>query len=147
MRRAKDSCWNEGYVLGNLSVSRVFKGCVVLTIWTLCTGAHWDALQVFAWAKMFVSNAAGMSLGEATARTFDPAEACDVCHWITDTKQDAESSSAFRPEAKEKQPLVILESEPVVPGFAATTVGLSGDESRLWEGLKKRVPTPPPRWV
>jgi len=46
------------------------------------TGAHWAALQSFAWATMLASNARTECLTDAIANTFDGAHPCPICKQI-----------------------------------------------------------------
>ena len=65
------------------------KLSLVLTLfaWLLATGSQWDAVQVFAWGKMFAENLRALPLVEAAARTFSLEGRCPLCVKVAEAKQ------------------------------------------------------------
>ena len=127
------------------SMRKILRALLALTVWTVCTGVHWDVVQVFAWAKMFSSNIEELSYREAMVRTFDPAEKCGICHVVAKAKEDEQSNSGIAIQVNEKAPLIVFNAKPIV--FSSPEVGFSRElESyRRWTGRATRAPTPPPR--
>ena len=124
---------------------KILRALLALTVWTVCTGVHWDVVQVFAWAKMFSSNIEELSYREAVARTFDPAEMCGICQVVAQAKEDEQTNSGMAVQLNEKAPLIVLNAKPIV--VSAPEVGFSGELEfyRKWTGLTTCAPTPPPR--
>lgn len=123
----------------------LYRTLLALTVWSICTGCHWDIIQVFAWAKMFADNAGEMSYREAASRALDPVEACNVCHFVAAATQDERSGTDVTLQVKEKQPLLVLVSEPLLPAAFKSTDSWVGETAELWEGVGREAPTPPPR--
>ena len=128
-----------------LRMRKFLRALLALSVWTVCTGVHWDVVQVFAWAKMFSSNIEELSYREAVIRTFDPAEMCGICHVVADAKEDEQTNSGIAVQLNEKPPLIVLKAMPIV--VSAPEVGFSREPEsyRKWTGLTTRAPTPPPR--
>ena len=125
----------------------LYRTLLVLTVWSICTGCHWDLIQVFAWAKMFADNAGEMSYREAASRALDPGEACQVCHFVAAATQDERTGLDLSLQAKEKQPLLVLISEPLLSAIPSATDSWVDEVADKWEGLGREAPTPPPRAV
>ena len=61
----------------------------LLFAWLCANGALLDAVQVFAWGKMFAENVRTEPLGEALRATFDPAKPCQFCLGVAAAKETA----------------------------------------------------------
>jgi hypothetical protein len=61
----------------------------LLFAWLCANGALLDAVQVFAWGKMFAENARSQPLGAALRATFDPAKPCQFCLGVAAAKETA----------------------------------------------------------
>ena len=72
---------------------------LTLVAWLLATGAQWDLVQTFAWARMFTDNVRTLPVGEAFARTFSPEGRCDICNAVSTAKEQQENSSTV-PDGK-----------------------------------------------
>ena len=67
------------------------------------SGAHWCALQAFAWTGMLVSRAQATTVSEAVATTFDGDHPCALCQAVEDAQQrEKENDSALLLEALAK---------------------------------------------
>ena len=65
---------------------RLFATSVLALAWLCANGAIWDAVQVFAWARMFTGYAQSFPVDVALRETFDPTKPCDICEVVTDAK-------------------------------------------------------------
>jgi hypothetical protein len=117
---------------------------IVLLAWFFASGSQWDVVQVFAWARMIVTNAETMSLGDAIVRTFSPEAPCELCKAVSAAKQKQETPAAPAPKLEEKTFLVV---EPVSTFAAAVLLpaGVVLDEARPVSLERDRPPVPPPR--
>lgn len=112
----------------------------------LATGAHWDALQVFAWGRMFAISLENESPAEALSTLFSPEKRCDICRVVSDVKteaSDASDSAAWFI----KSPLIIPAFHPVM-----VSAPLVQSRQRLTDALPLQMsgeapPVPPPRVV
>lgn len=119
---------------------------IVLTLiaWLIATGAHWDMVQTFAWARMFSENARTMTMGAALARTFSPEGACEMCSAVSTAKQQQEQTPDGSMKSAGKTLLVYLPSRglvisaPDVSSFVAFDPAMSGI-------ARAQPPVPPPR--
>jgi hypothetical protein len=80
-------------------VRRILAITALLSAWVCANGAIWDAVQVFAWSKMFAGYAQQMPLGAALRETFDPAKPCELCGTVTKAKADEQKRALPQPES------------------------------------------------
>ena len=67
------------------------------------SGAHWCALQAFAWTGMLVSRAQTATVSEAVRTTFDGDHPCALCQAVEEAQQrEKENESARLAEALAK---------------------------------------------
>lgn len=121
---------------------------LTLTAWFFATGSQWDAVQSFAWARMFASYAQSMPLLEAAKKTFSGKELCGVCDLVQDARQAGreESPASGTTETKPtmKLPMVMPQESwfvlrlPAVLPCPAPSAFLPGTP-------RATPPTPPPR--
>lgn len=78
---------------------RRFSALFVLCAWLLASGAHWDIVQGFAWARMVVNYSRTMPLDEAVKLAFNADNLCGVCEFVADNKTRADSDNASAPVA------------------------------------------------
>jgi hypothetical protein len=112
--------------------------------WLCANGALLDAVQVFAWTKMFAGHLQTMSAGTALQKTFDPAQRCEMCDGVAAAR---ESSREHQPRSTEQSaekillalhrpaPLVLVQASGDWPATLACAA-----PSRT-----EAVPVPPPR--
>jgi hypothetical protein len=116
----------------------------LLLAWLCANGALWDAVQVFAWAKMFRDYSRVMPMAQALALTFDASKPCELCTLAQggqDATREGQSAAALGDHGK----LVLV-------SLAATPMLLAVQEES-WPGLDHEagltrtdaVPVPPPR--
>jgi hypothetical protein len=125
-------------------VRRKLSSLALVLAWLCANGALLDAVQVFAWAKMFAGYADTMSVGTALEKTFDPAQRCEMCEGIAAAK---ESSRDHQPRAvehsAEKLLLALHRTAPLLlannPGDWPATL------ARVAPSRTDAVPVPPPR--
>lgn len=116
---------------------------VLLAAWLLATGVHWDAIQVFAWGRMFSDNARTLPVLAALRQTFDPQEMCGMCCAVQSAKRE-QREAAVTGQGEGKAPLVI---QPVA------TVIIAAPDGQPWEMNESGTPAverdappvPPPR--
>ena len=116
---------------------------LLLTASLFAAGVHWDALQVFAWSRMFAENARTLPTLAALRQTFDPQAMCGVCCVVQEAKREQRQAAAVGADTG-KAPLVLL---PMARVIVAVPVGRAGF---VWDSIMEDVqreapPVPPPR--
>lgn len=96
------------------------KASLLLTLaaWFLATGEQWDALQTFAWARMFAANVHALPIGAALTRTFSPEGRCKICEAIARAKEQQEDSTSV-PDGKFGGKIVLFCQPAPTPVVAA----------------------------
>lgn len=95
----------------------------LLLAWVCANGALLDAAQVLAWGKMFRGYAAVLPVGEALAKTFDPANSCRLCVRVAAARRAAREQLPTAVEfSAEKLTLavhraVVFTPRPPAPGW------------------------------
>lgn len=120
---------------------------LTLVAWLLATGSQLDAVQAFAWVRMFAANAHELPLGAALERTFSPEGRCHLCVAVSEAKQKQQDSPASAPENGQFGAKILLAFQPipdvslVAPEAGAWPVGIEmvGSVGRA------APPLPPPR--
>jgi hypothetical protein len=116
----------------------------LLFAWVCAHGAIWDAVQVFAWGKMFAGYAGTMNVAAALRETFDPTKPCDMCLGVANAKETAKQQLPQSVERSAEKLLlalhtparVVFENSPEAWPAALASAGAVRSES---------VPVPPPR--
>ena len=121
-----------------------FKVIAILTAWFLASGSQWDAVQVFAWARMFGENVRQLPLGEAVARTFSPEARCTLCAAVTEGTQQQQCETTLIPKFEDRS-LSICEPTPQLLFAALDVVGWLENRTRPAGLARERPPVPPPR--
>ncbi len=112
--------------------------------WICANGALWDAVQVFAWARMFAGYAQTMNFADAACETLDPTKPCEICLTVAKAK---ETERRQVPQAVERSAeKLVLACEPPAKIFLQPS-------ARAWREAPPRVaashiesvPVPPPR--
>jgi hypothetical protein len=120
---------------------------LTLFAWLSASGLSWDALQVFAWAKMSVDNARGASLGAAVGKAMTDAP-CPLCVAAQEGRKQSEQAppagqELAKAKAKAKVPTTLWEFGAVGPSTAGRFHGRPEDV--FAEVRADEVPVPPPR--
>ncbi len=117
----------------------------LLFAWLCANGALLDAVQVFAWGKMFAENARTQPLGEALLSTFDPAKPCALCLGVAAAKDAAarELPAAIERTAAEKFLLAL--HTPTLPFFTVPSADWPVTLASIRPSRTEPVPLPPPR--
>ena len=116
-------------------------GCLIL--WALATGAHWDALQVIAWARMANEGATERSLGKAFAQAIATEERCSLCIVVQEAKQQAEEQEPLGSMGDKLLLVWIRPSACVVPAPSAKPLNIRLESVGL--RLEEAPAVPPPR--
>lgn len=125
-------------------VRRRFAIVSLLTAWLLATGSQWDAVQVFAWARMFTGYVSTMSVGQALEETFDADKPCALCCAVSQAKQQEKKELPNEVRLREK---IVLVFQPV-PILLAAAQDIKIWEAPVREPLstdRSAPPVPPPR--
>lgn len=109
----------------------------------MATGAQWDLVQTFAWAKMIASNSRSMSLVEAVKKTFG-GEMCEVCKVVNDVKQQTTASTTPGGKADTKIVFMPLPATSVFVAIPEPSVWSLSDQSSV-SACRAAPPLPPPR--
>jgi len=121
---------------------------LTLVAWLLATGSQLDAVQAFAWVRMFAANAHELPLGAALERTFSPEGRCHLCVAVSEAKQQQrDNAPASAPETGQFGAKILLAFQPV------PDVSLVAPETGAWPAGIETVgsvgraapPLPPPR--
>ena len=118
--------------------------CLLLA-WLCANGALLDAVQVFAWGKMFAENARTQPLGEALAATFDPAKPCEVCLGVAAAKETAKQQLPGSVDHPSTEKLVLALHLSARPIFMAPAAGWPVTLASVPPSRTEPVPVPPPR--
>lgn len=125
-------------------VRRRFAIFSLLLGWVCTHGAIWDAVQVFAWGKMFTGYASQMSVAAALRETFDPAKPCHLCLGVAAAKQAAKQQL---PQAVERatEKFVLALEVPASLTFENASAPWPVALSSVAPSRSDPVPLPPPR--
>lgn len=119
---------------------------LTLVAWLLATGAQWDLLQTFAWARMFSENARVLPLGAALARTFSPEGRCELCGVVSTAKQQQHDAEGSVPGGKvEGKVLLVFQPAPLVREPASQVTPWTLSEPLFASAGRAAPPLPPPR--
>lgn len=130
---------------------RRLSAIFVLCAWLLASGAQWDMVQGFAWARMFFTYSQTMPVAEALKKTFQSDNLCGVCEFVADAKTRAD---ADRPAAQDPVPrdpgLKITLFLPCAPDVSIamrllTVDRVRPDDPTARSHARPAPPTEPPR--
>jgi hypothetical protein len=127
-----------------MGVRRPLSFLAIVLAWVCAQGAAMDAVQVFAWARMFAGYAVVMDWSEALSETFDPAKPCEICGAIK-TAREAEERAPAAPVSPEVAKVVLFvsaEETAVAPPSVPSDFVTRRSRASEWQAP---VPTPPPR--
>jgi hypothetical protein len=117
-----------------------------LTAWLLATGAQWDLVQTFAWARMFAANARTLPAGAALDRTFSPEGRCELCGVVSTAKQQQRETDGNAPGGKpDGKLLLVFQPAPVVVVTAPDFAPWPSAEPCVVSIGRAAPPLPPPR--
>jgi hypothetical protein len=116
----------------------------LLLAWICANGAIWDAVQVFAWSKMFVGYTSTMTVPAALRETFDPSKPCDMCLGVASARETAKQQLPQSVEHSTEKLLLALHTSASVV-FNTTPGDWPVTLSREAESRSESVPVPPPR--
>ncbi|MDO8540617.1 MAG: hypothetical protein Q7S40_09305 [Opitutaceae bacterium] len=120
---------------------------MLLLGWTLATGAHWDVLQVAAWARMWFSYSRVQPLAAALETTFSPDAMCGACRTIQAARHDQAGDVTVDLHATEK-PLLLLPSVRAIAAESPNRIAFARpDNSPQPPSWRAAPPVPPPRFA
>jgi hypothetical protein len=126
----------------------MFRGLSVaglLLAWLCAQGALTDAVQVFAWVRMFSGYVQTTTWRAALEQTLDPEKPCEICCAVRKAREAEPSSAAPPGRDSERLDLVLLTIDvPPEPTSALATFPVLNASPTLW---RSPVPKPPPRLV
>lgn len=117
----------------------------LLFAWLCANGAVLDAVQVFAWGKMFAGYAQTMPLAAALRETFDPAKPCELCSAVATAKEDRGGRQAAAPASDAAVKIVLLCDATPEMTFAAARADWPEAFAFQAPSWREPVPLPPPR--
>ncbi len=123
---------------------RRFQLITLLLAWFATTGAQWDLVQTFGWARMVANYSRSMPLLQAVQRTFS-GEMCGVCE-LVNTAGQKEQQQSPAPGGKLETKLVFL-AQPAVAYVVPVVLKqdwVVRDLAMAGAG-RAAPPTPPPR--
>jgi hypothetical protein len=124
----------------------MFRGLSVAGLllgWLCAQGALTDAVQVFAWARMFAGYAQTSTWRAALEQTFDPARPCKICCAVRKAREADQAPIAPVVRESAKLDLVLLATDRLIaPASASATFPSSDPTPTAWHPT---VPKPPPR--
>jgi hypothetical protein len=116
----------------------------LLLAWLCANGVMLDAVQVFAWAKMFSGYTATMSTADALLATFDPAKRCELCVGVAQAK-DATEKNLPPASARGTEKIVLVCDAPVPLVFVSPPTDWPAALASAAPVRTEPVPLPPPR--
>ena len=117
----------------------------LLFAWLCANGALLDAVQVFAWGKMFAENARTLPLGEALRTTFDPAKPCEFCLGVAAAKETAKQQLPGSVDQPSTEKLVLALHSSARPFFLSPYPDWPVTLASVPPSRTEPVPLPPPR--
>ena len=116
----------------------------LLFAWVCANGAIWDAVQVFAWGKMFAGYSQAMSVPAALRATFDPAKPCEMCVGVATAKETAKQQLPESVEQAAEKLLLALHFSSVIV-FESPRSEWPATLASVALVRSEAVPVPPPR--
>ena len=116
----------------------------LLVAWLCANGAVWDAVQVFAWGRMFAGNAGNMSAATALRATFNPAQRCPLCLRVAKARDVAQKQAPLPVERSAGKVLLACD-RPATIVFANTLGDWPPALASAAPTRTEPVPVPPPR--
>jgi hypothetical protein len=121
-----------------------FSIACLLFAWLCANGALLDAVQVFAWGKMFSENARAMSVVKALNATFDPAKPCEMCLGVAAAKETAKQQLPASVERASADKLLLALHAPALPVFVSLSADWPATLASVPPSRTEPVPLPPP---
>lgn len=116
----------------------------LLFAWVCANGAIWDAVQVFAWSKMFAGYSQTMSVPAALRATFDPEKPCEMCVGVATAKETAKQQLPPSVEQSAEKLLLAIHSSSAIV-FENSPTSWPAIPARVAPVRSESVPVPPPR--
>ncbi len=116
----------------------------LLFAWVCANGAIWDAVQVFAWGKMFAGYSQTMNVPAALRATFDPEKPCEMCVGVATAKETAKQQLPQSVEQSAEKLLLAIHSSSVIV-FETSAAPWPVTLASVAPIRSEAVPVPPPR--
>lgn len=117
----------------------------LLWAWLCANGAVLDAVQVFAWGRMFTGYAQSMPLAAALRETLDPTKPCELCGVVSNAKADWGQQELPASNEQSSGKLVLALDVPAQFVLTATPGDWPPALASAAPRRTERVPVPPPR--
>ncbi len=119
---------------------------LALVAWLVASGLSWDLLQVVAWTKMSVENAARRSFGEAVTKALADAP-CEMCKVAQDGRKQSEQQPLAKDDAVKAKAKADSSVDVLAVIGAHDFQGREHARPKDEVGLTRvsEVPVPPPR--
>jgi hypothetical protein len=117
----------------------------LLFAWLCANGALLEAVQVFAWGKMFSENLQTMRVATALRATFDPARACEFCLGVAAAKETAKQQLPGSVDQPSTEKLVLALHSSARPFFLSPSADWPVTLASVPPSRTEPVPLPPPR--
>ena len=122
-----------------------FSIACLLFAWLCANGALLDAVQVFAWGKMFSENLQTMRVITAFQATFDPGRACHLCVSVATAKDTAREQLPASTERASTEKLILALHAAALPIFRSPSADWPATLASVPPSRTAPVPVPPPR--
>jgi hypothetical protein len=125
----------------------VRRRCSILCLafaWICANGAMLDAVQVFAWARMFAGYSCGLPVGAALRATLDPSRPCDLCLAVAKAKASEQREAPVSPVRAGEKLVLACPALPVL-AFPAERGAWPGTGPEQAPVRVEPVPVRPPR--
>lgn len=109
----------------------------------IATGAQWDLVQTFGWARMVVNYSQTMPLLDAVQRTFN-GEMCSVCRVVKAVKQQ-EKQTTLPNDNLDTKLIFVYQPAPEFIAPALDSAAWSHSDMQPRGASRSAPPTPPPR--
>lgn len=122
---------------------RPFSILCLTAAWLCANGVVLDAVQVYAWTRMFTGYMHTTSIERAAAETFDPGKPCPICVVVQKARDSGPKQPATAPVPAARLTLACQGAEKM----------LIGPQEREWleqpaslaPARRELVPLPPPK--
>ncbi len=114
-----------------------------MVAWLCANGVALDAVQVFAWGRMFAARVEVLSIDEAFHQTFDGRHPCALCTAVERARAADHRPAHLPAPSLVKLTLFCHDAETLVPPVAASREIEVWSVPRMFR--RDPVPVPPPR--
>jgi hypothetical protein len=122
------------------------RAACVLFCGLLASGCLWDAVQVFAWARMFAGNLEERPVAEALSVTFSGESTCGLCKTVATAREGPPEDAPVIVNSLERPLLLPLFRDMLeIPAPPSMTCPRRVSVDGLVPAMRMKPPVPPPR--